>query len=656
MTRIAWLACLTAALMPLVSLDVVAAPKEDLAGRELARQTVEKAQSAKMAGASPTALLGSYFSVEGDRQSTVLLLNKILDPVLVELEVFSPNGNLTSLGEFIVESGHHLELSVEELLAASDRVAPQTGSIAVRYVGYESLQGWVILRDGKNVAELPLYPEKDIVGAEWTSFWDSSGSGGTPQFFVSNMDIATAEILIRTGKGQQHEETVVTLPAGSRYTFRPTIDRRPLVSGWVELVPSQGAERVVLSGLVQGPTFLAALPPANSPRPTTALSFDAVRTAGDVPQDRGKTNLVVFNPSEERELRATIWWVSAETGALTFSRELRVQPREAKAAIAPPAPRISGEFRIRVEAPLPFAVYGANELDGGGQIELGLFASDAGHATGSYPILDPERYEVFTTLVNLGFDPANVVGQIRWNGGSYSFGPIEIPAGGSRRVDFSQLAALGQPDLRGRTLDPAHPKAGFRWLSQGPSRQLIARTEARPLGTEDSFGFNCLYCCYEYPFGEIVPAHVEFSLGQTVNFHASVNYETCDGPMGPYANTPVSMTTPAPFTWDGQQLSASAAANANLSFSGGFFEGLSEWCQSFWEGIFGDGRAEMCQETHNPNDYNEGQTCTSQTTGCQQCQGCCNDIYDMRICEGVNADLATSEKNACIGHCLTDRC
>lgn len=54
--------------------------------------------------------------------------------------------------------------------------------------------------------------------------------------------------------------------------------------------------------------------------------------------------------------------------------------------------------------------------------------------------------------------------------------------------------------------------------------------------------------------------------------------------------------------------------------------------------------------------YDPKKTCSQQTSSCQSCTQCCATIYSCNIGKGKNKDVAQAEKNACDGHCITDRC
>lgn len=105
-----------------------------------------------------------------------------------------------------------------------------------------------------------------------------------------------------------------------------------------------------------------------------------------------------------------------------------------------------------------------------------------------------------------------------WNGGEFSFGPIEIMPGAGRRLDIRALAESEYEDLLGRRAPRDFDTAFLQWTAHRGSQELIARTEALPRGGDDRFGFNCFGCCYEMPSGAVSPDSIAFDIGESPSF------------------------------------------------------------------------------------------------------------------------------------------
>ena len=142
------------------------------------------------------------------------------------------------------------------------------------------------------------------------------------------------------------------------------------------------------------------------------------------------------------------------------------------------------EVRITIEhqgSPRSLLVSGA-KLSRSGQVRsIPFFQDSQAHHNGTYPLLNVSRGAVFTTWLNLGDAPAQVVAQLDWEGGgSYALPEITVTAGASHRLDFAELIREAKPDLLERVLNSSYQRRFFRWSARGGSRRLLARTEVGP--------------------------------------------------------------------------------------------------------------------------------------------------------------------------------
>jgi hypothetical protein len=117
------------------------------------------------------------------------------------------------------------------------------------------------------------------------------------------------------------------------------------------------------------------------------------------------------------------------------------------------------------------------------------------------------------------------------------------------------------------------------------------------------------------------------------------------------------MTVPDPFSWDGSTITSSSAADATIEFGVEFLE-TTVTCTSFLKELFGFGRAEICEELFNPRGYEpqgtEENTCSMQTESCFECRACCENIYQMLLCQGKRVDRITSDRMICLQVCEVD--
>ena len=291
--------------------------------------------------------------------------------------------------------------------------------------------------------------------------------------------------------------------------------------------------------------------------------------------------LSAFDPVSGRRLARITQTVEAETVS-TVSLVTLLGSR---------SPTLPKEVRITVEhpgSPRSLLVSGA-KLSRSGQVQsIPFFQDSQAHHNGTYPLLNVSRGAVFTTWLNLGDAPAQVVAQLDWEGGgSYALPEITVAAGASHRLDFAELIREAKPDLLERELNSSYQKGFFRWSARGGSRRLLARTEVGP-AEGGRFGFNCAGCCLEFPYGAIEPGSVTFPVGSSASFVAGEYRNTCSGGLlGPYHASSPTLTVPSPFTWNGFTLRASGPGSGTLSFTATAtrYEVISGICMMFTDTV-----------------------------------------------------------------------
>jgi hypothetical protein len=136
-----------------------------------------------------------------------------------------------------------------------------------------------------------------------------------------------------------------------------------------------------------------------------------------------------------------------------------------------------------------------------------LYDADVAHMNGTYPLPDPERHRVETTILNLGTEPSRIVAQATWSGGIHALGPFEVAPGEVLRLEPGRIAEEADEDVLGRVLDPRHPAGVLKWTVTGGATTLLGRTSVRPVDAVDGdaradrFGFDCFGCCWQTPRG-----------------------------------------------------------------------------------------------------------------------------------------------------------
>lgn len=597
-----------------------------------------------------------HFAVDDDPQ--LILTSAVNQAVEVFVRAKFSDGRALPLGRHLALPSRHNALELKSLLEAADPTF-RSGSLWISYLGTpETIQAWVVARRDLDATVLALTAPSDVASRRFIGFWGATVPSGSVRHTLHVLNTspgsvryaiwsdATARRWREIGADESHR---VALPASHR-------------GGWVQIEHEGEGGELVAQLTSHGPSAVRGQLPVWSLPSGYGKDFEALRI-DLVPGS--KATVTLWNSRTEPQtviVTARDW----RTSQVIWQRVFTVAAQASHEVPLPPSKAGESALRIQVAAERAgLLVQGKHETPSGEVGEISFIDHSYVHASGSYPILPVGNYDTRLTLLNLGTEIAEVVAQIYWDEGSHAIGPFVVEAGGSYALSVRELIELGDADMLGRTL-PRDLGDGFlKWKVHRGSRQLLGRTEAIVAESGDRIGFNCLGCCWESPWGGIEPAYVDFFVGETAGFTAWVAYHTCNGTMGPFQQTPSSMTVPSPFSWDGMTVSASSAAEEVLSF-GDWGEQVSSTCTVTPAFFGGSGVADGCKillrKSHDPSQsWSTSQACTVQASSesgqrCSRCNSCCTAQRNYWTCKKKAQHIVTSEYNACIGHCATDHC
>lgn len=624
-----------------------AEPGHALSREEATRQS-ELLFAERMAKATNTTLLAPYYSTATLDSSTLYLLNTGMLPVAIQVRALPHAGGSLKVGEYLLEPRSHLRIALAE-----DRrltAPPNTsGAIEIQYLGDTDLvQGWLVLARDAQVVELPLQHLKPEARRRptYSMFWTENS--GTAQLWAFNPKNHPIEMVLTLNSGQLTPTTI-------KVELQPR-ESRDLLAG--HLLPSSGSLRLrsfdstipLLAGLAQTESTLLRLPIVTS-------------------TDSSKERLALRWPPAIRSYLSLFSQQRAVVEVLARDRkgdqvgkaQLEVpadKPREVVLEDLLPQARSQGAERLEIRSSAALQVSGFAVEESGTLVEMQFFAPSDAHGGGTYPLPDLITNEVVTTLVNVGSNPQRIVGQVFWDGGEYALDGIVIAPGATFKVDFGQLAQSATPDILGRILPASLSEGYFKWTAIGGGpHELFGRTEVFPRATGDAFGFNCWGCCWELPYGQIVPGRVELVPGQPKFFEACFMLNTCGGVLGPYFANITSLSVPSPFSWNGYNVTVSGGASDTLSFQGVEEEKTANCVLR--DRTTGDNEeASSCRAEHlGPLD--PGRKCWEQTPTCGTCCACVWSKWLYWQCEGklpgahnpdYQRDKLNCEDNLCGGY------
>lgn len=644
---------------------VVAAQEHNRAeSRVDVQQLAELHRSAQSASAERAELILPYFSVQ-QQDIALVLTSSVNEPVEVSLRAKFPDGRVLPLGEYVVPRSRHWSLDLRTAIHGYDP-SFRRGSLWVSYLGTpETIQGWVVAQEGRHTTEFTLTASSKVTSRYYLSFWGESLSSRPERRTLHLLNASASPVRYSIERADSRRRGAPVPPREIEPNQQHKIELGASSgSGWVKIEHDGEPGALLGQVTVESRQQMGKVPLWTLPS-GYGTDFEALRVEAG---NGSKTSLAIWNSRDEPQ-EVTIHlrdWISGSS----FWRDTLTLPAngigEASLTAALASVPDDRTFRIQVSAEKSGAlVHGVSETAAGELKDLSFIDHRYVHASGSYPILPVDQFDTDLSLLNLGPDSAEIVAQVYWDEGTYAFGPFVIDPAASFTLSIKDLIAQGPEDLLGRTL-PIDLRQGFlKWRVHSGSRGFLGRTEATPKGSGDRIGFNCLGCCWEAPWGGIIPSYVDFFADQSAAFTSVVQYDTCNGSMGPYQQTPGSMTVPSPFNWDGQAVSTSSAAEATISFSD-WGEQVSSDCTVTPAFFGGSGVADACKillrKSHNPSQsWSTSQACTTQASSepqqkCARCNSCCSAQKSYWTCKKKAAHIINSEYNACIGLCAIDHC
>lgn len=608
--------------------------------------------------AVPRTMYIPYYSLAGDDETELYMVLKILDPLVVNVTAIARDEQII-VGEFVVPPSRGLSLNLREAIGEVEH-ASGPGVLRLDYVGNPgTLQAWAVVTSAGQTFEVPFATSQNIDVPERIAFWDmalvGSGHRRRVEYSFTNAAATPTGVAIEFGgTGQSRRVESFTLPPFGSRTIAAT-EGATTQRGWVRLTT---AGSVVAAGIyrdgVAALSYSQFVPRSDAAR---GPRFEVIR----LPVDRhgradGATISLCSTGTSAQSVVVEV--LRASDSTVVGSRHVRLDAEQVRAVdlkdLAGGSLRRGLRIRVAGEN-ASFLVDGASRTASGEVLDMSVHAVSSAHRSGTYPIPNLRDHDVTTTIINLSDEPSVIAAQYFWNGGTFAVPLFTVPGHGAYELNPKGLAAAGVKDLAGRTLDVDGRALALKWSVWRGSQQLIGRTETRPGGTSDGFGFNCGGCCWQIPEVFIEPEEVELGIGDAPLFQAVMYEQTCSGRLGPWASGVETASVPWPFSWDFVELTTSAGADEYISFST-VAEQIDQMCLYSKVDLFALGKGLACKKVFNPDGYDKNRTCSEQTTTCEKCYKCCDDLYKMKVCQGHNKELALSELNACKGVCDIDRC
>lgn len=391
--------------------------------REQALQAVAKMRADRRAEARPIDLISPFYSVAGDDETVLYLLNAVADPVRFELAAFNPKGDILPLGEFEIGVTRLLTLRLRELIRPAGRAFYQ-GTLRLSLIGDSyTVQAWAVVHRGRQFAEFQFQSRYKAPRNDMGAVWDSTVVPGTrPAFQLVNVGAAPLSYTVDAvgarkprlpSAARLSDELHRTgrLEPGEIYRLEPSVVGP---TGFVRIQHDGEHGDLRVAGMLEGRDHLSLIPIVRREDWEQTLDLETVRVSWD-PAVAGSAVLTMFNTAHE-VLNATVEAFDSATGASLLSSVERIAPGwpisldvgERIAKVLGDGP--GREVRLRVVTDQAgLLVTGKSRQSDGSVDDMTLLRPQDGHGSGSYPMLPRDTNEVFLTLLNLGEEPSEVV-------------------------------------------------------------------------------------------------------------------------------------------------------------------------------------------------------------------------------------------------------
>ena len=532
----------------------------------------------------PVTLFLPYASIAPGVETSLSVLNRFSDSFAVRLTAFTSQGEALLPVDLEIAGGSQTSLLLNEVLADAESEFVD-GSVRIDYLGEERLlDAWAVVKAGSQAAEIPFSDLSKIQSARALSFWDTRSLERTsriePVYALLNTSDSVLEYSATVTTSEDGRQTAYTgkLPPQAVELLSPGRGSDGCAAGSITIEHDGLPGDLISIGLLQGESFLNPLPVFH-PQTDVSTQYHAVRTPIRTTDLQGnpvsmRALVSAFNSTREHQ-EATVVVFDPATGDELARHEGILEPGgvntlDIAELLSAAGTTLDGDG-VRVSlthSGEPGSVLvSARSVGSDNQVVyVPMMGVRSAHHNGMVPLPGLDEHSVVTTLTNLGSESASVVAQIDWEGESYALPSITVEPGASHRIDITQLAESGPPDILGRVLEPGYENAVLRWSSRAGSLALIARTEADIIGG-GHFGFQGTGCCYEAPYGALLPPPPVFEVGESIPFQASEFRATCTGTMGPFDAEVPSLDYESNFDWTGSILSATSPGEGQFRFT-----------------------------------------------------------------------------------------
>lgn len=528
-------------------------------------------------------LVGSYYSLKENQETTLMFNNKGPEPLVVSPAFFSLSGERLEIPALTIPPTSYREVDLRELLAGH---FPQfeEGSLQVAHHGMRLQLGaqFKILKGGMLFDEQFITPATRFPSSRMESAWWTPSSQSETKFILSNTTdtpvTATVEV-DGTAPKQQQPATIQLNPHQTRVLdiMRDLIGRQNGTlhkTGGISIAHN-GAPGAIMARMLISQKSTGYSSVVNFVDPTnqrsSKLNGGGLRL-GSINGDELEQIVVARNVGDEQTIvRGRIPYTDENNDvAFVTIPEIQLNPNEVETLNLKQAVR-----EANIPSGVTFAGLDLEYTTAPGSVVMNaLSVSESGQQVFQVPLLDPEKMPSsaggfpwkadgdYTTVVfikNESNAPKKYIAKLTYDGGGYVQSARELKPGQTVAVDFKQLRDDQTPDSMGRQIPLNIERGQASWTMMGADNNTVSgRSEQVNIRRGVSSTYACYNCCPDsiYSDGTPTPFSVETEIGYRQYYGFQAVTRNCYGYESPL------------FTGEGYNWSSSNYSIANIQYHG----------------------------------------------------------------------------------------
>ncbi len=502
-------------------------------------------------------LVGAYYSLKNGQDTILMFNNKGPQPLVVSPAFFSLSGDRLDIPALTIPAKSYQEFDLRVLLANN---LPQyrEGSLQMSHQGGRLQLGaqFKILKQGMLFDEQFIQPATRFPSTRLESVWYLPSSQAETKFILSNTTASsvTATVAVNGTSLRQNQPAIIQLNA---HETRVLDILQDLVGqqnggtlkkdGGISINHTGAAGAIMARILISEPStgFSSVV---NFTDPTTPLSSKmngGGLRIGSIGNDELKPIVVARNiGTEPTTVKGKIPYTDAggEVAFVTIP-DVQILPNKSKTI------NLSQEIEAaNIPADVTFAGLNLEYSTAPGTVVMNAQSvSRSGQQVFQVPLLDPERlpssaggfpWKVdgdYTTVIfikNEADAPKRYIGNLTYEGGTYSLGVRELKPWQTVMIDFKQLRDSQTPDSSGHLIPLNMERGQASWTMMGAgNKKMSGRSEQVNTTLGISSTYACYNCCPDniYSTGQTFPASVETETGGSFQYLIQAESTNCYG-------------------------------------------------------------------------------------------------------------------------------